>query len=124
MNLCAVSIATINNTYRNMHFNGDTKDSGNEKLYSMDSKSKTQRPYVKAKVNGYGRNFLYNTGASRTCIKLETFNKMFPNGHPRKLLSSIMADLLDAGGNSLRMVGVFLMPFEIMGKSFMHEVRV
>ena len=90
----------------------------------MNTKSETQRPYVKAKVNGYGRNFLYDTGASRTCIKLETFKKMFPNGQPRKLLSSITADLLDAGGNSLGMVGVFLMPFEIMGKTFMHEVRV
>ncbi len=126
MNLCAVSIATIKSTCENVCFiNGDNKknkNNNNEKLYSVNTKSETQRPYVKAKVNGYGRNFLYDTGASRTCIKLETFNKMFPNGQPRKLLSSITADLLDAGGNSLGMVGVFLMPFEIMGKTFMHEV--
>ncbi len=57
-------------------------------------------------------------------MKLDTFRKMFPHGEPRYLLSSITAALLDAGGNSLGLVGVFLMPFEIMGKSFTHEVRV
>jgi hypothetical protein len=128
MNLCAVSIATIKSTKKNLHFfNGDnnkTTAPGVEELYNVNENSDSKRPYVKAKVNGYGRNFLYDTGASRTCIKLDTFKKMFPNGHPRKLLSSITADLLDAGGNSLGLVGVFLMPFEIMGRSFMHEVRV
>ncbi len=74
MNLCAVSIATIKTSYENMHLiNGDNQTSSDkEKLYAMNNeKSETQQPYVKAKVNGYGRNFLYDTGASRTCIKLE-----------------------------------------------------
>ena len=128
MNLCAVSIATIKSTKKNLHFfNGDnnkTTAPGVEELYNVNENSDSKRPYVKAKVNGYGRNFLYDTGASRTCMRLDTFKKMFPNGQPRKLLSSITADLLDAGGNSLGLVGVFLMPFEIMGRSFMHEVRV
>ena len=44
-----------------------------------------KRPYVKAKVNGYGRNFLYDTGASRTCMTMNTFKNAFPNGTPRKL---------------------------------------
>jgi len=44
-----------------------------------------KRPYVKAKANGYGTNFLYDTGASRTCMTLNTFRNAFPNGTPRKL---------------------------------------
>ncbi len=128
MNLCAVSIATIKSTKKNLHFfNGDnnkTTAPGVKELYNVNENSDSKRPYVKAKVNGYGRNFLYDTGESRTCIKLDTFKKMFLNGHPQKLLSSITADLLDAGGNSLGLVGVLLMPFEIKGRSFMHEVRV
>ncbi len=115
MNLCAVSIATIKSTKKNLHFyNGDNKKTtapGVEELYNVNENSDSKRPYVKAKVNNYGRNFLYDTGASRTCMRLDTFKKMFPNGQPRKLLSSITADLLDAGGNSLGLVGVFFMNF-------------
>jgi hypothetical protein len=95
MYLCAVSIATIKSTKKNLpFFNGDNNKAtapGVEELYNVNENSDSKRPYIKAKVNGYGRNLLYDTGASRTCIKLDTF----------KLLSSITADLLDAGGNAL-----------------------
>ena len=116
MNLCSVSIATIN-AFKDdiMHVNGDKSEE--ERL--------TQRPYVKVKVNGQMRSFLYDTGASRTCMKVSTFNKMFPNGHPRQLrTNSISPDLLDAGGKSLGLCGVFYVPMEILGRKFNHEIRV
>ncbi len=74
-----------------------------------------KRPYVKAKVNGYGRNFLYDTGASRTCMTMNTFRNAFPNGTPRKLrTNSISDELYDAGGKSLGCIGVFEMDFEVI----------
>jgi len=53
-----------------------------------------KRPNVKAKVNGYGRNFLYDTGASRTCMTMNTFQNAFPNGTPRKLRTNSISDEL------------------------------
>ena len=84
-----------------------------------------KRPYVKAKVNGYGRNFLYDTGASRTCMTMNTFRNAFPNGTPRKLrTNSISDELYDAGGKSLGCIGVFEMDFEVYGRRIKHPVRV
>ena len=115
MSLCSVSIATIN-AFKDdaMNINGDKNG---ERL--------TQRPYVKVTLNHCTNDFLYDTGASRTCMKLSTFNKLFPKGHPRKLATSaISPDLLDASGNSLGLCGVFWVPMEIMSKQFYHKVRV
>jgi len=84
-----------------------------------------KRPCVKAKVNGYGRNFLYDTGASRTCMTFNTFRNAFPNGTPRKLrTNSISDELYEAGGKSLGCIGVFEMDFEVFGKRIKHPVRV
>ena len=84
-----------------------------------------KRPYVKAKVNNYGRNFLYDTGASKTCMTMATFRNAFPHGTPRKLKTNAISDqLYDAGGNSLGCIGVFEMDFEILGRKFKHPVRV
>ncbi len=44
-----------------------------------------KQPYVKAKVNGYGQSFLYDTGVSRTCMTMNSFRNAFPNGTPRIL---------------------------------------
>ena len=116
MNLCSVSIATINALKEDvMNVNGD----------KTEEKRLTQRPYVKVNLNGHTRNFLYDTGASRTCMRLDTFNKLYPSGHPRQLFTNaISPDLLDAGGNSLGLCGVFWVPMTIMGRKFYHEVRV
>ena len=84
-----------------------------------------KRPYVKAIVNGYGRRFLYDTGASKTCMSMATFRNAFPHGTPRKLKTNAISDqLYDAGGNSLGCIGVFEMDFEILGRKFKHPVRV
>jgi hypothetical protein len=84
-----------------------------------------KRPYVKAIVNGYGRNFLYDTGASKTCMSMATFRNAFPHGTPRKLKTNAISDqLYDAGGNSLGCIGVFEMDFEVLGRKFKHPVRV
>ena len=84
-----------------------------------------KRPYVKAKVNSKGRNFLYDTGASRTCMTMATFRNAFPHGTPRKLRTNAISDeLYDAGGKSLGCIGVFEMDFEVLGRKFKHPVRV
>jgi len=84
-----------------------------------------QQPYVKAKVNGYGRNLLYDTGASRTCMTMNTFWNVFPNGTPRKSrTNSISDELYDAEGKSLGCNGVYEMDFEVYGRKIKHPVRV
>ena len=113
MNICTISIATIN-----------TFKSKTQKVFNIKGDN-TKRPYVRAKINQFGRDFLYDTGASRTCIKLDTFNKMFPHGKPRMIKpDSAMQPLFDASGSDLNLIGVFDMTFEIFGKTFQHDVRV
>jgi hypothetical protein len=76
-----------------------------------------KRPYVKVKVNGNERNFLYDTGPSRTCMILNTFCNAFQNGTPRRLnTNSIRDDLYDAGGKPLGCLGVYETDFEVMGR--------
>jgi len=83
-----------------------------------------KRPYVKAKVNNYRRIFLYDTGASRTCMTMNTFRNAFPNGTPRKLrTNSISDELYDARGKSLGCIRVYEMDFEIFGRRIKHPVR-
>jgi hypothetical protein len=80
---------------------------------------------TKAKVNGYGRNFLHDTGASRTCMTMNTFCNAFPNRTPRKLrTNSISDELYVAGGKSLGCIGVYEMDFEVHGRRIKHPVRV
>jgi len=84
-----------------------------------------KRRYVKAKVNGYGRNFLYDTGASRTWMTMNTFRNALPKGTPTKIrTNSISDDFYDAGGKSLGCIGVFEMDFEVFGRRIKHPVRV
>jgi len=84
-----------------------------------------KRPYVKAKVNGSGRYSLYDTGASRTCMTMNTFCNAFPNGTPRKLrTNSISNELYDVGGKSLGCIGGYEMDFEVHGRRIKHPVRV
>jgi len=84
-----------------------------------------KQPYVKAKVNNYGRNFLYDTGASRTCMTMNTFINAFPTGTPRKLrTNSISDELYYAGGKFLGCIGVYQMDFKIFGRRIKHSVRV
>ena len=151
MNICAMSVIAVDEsinlvgeTYDSI--NGDTFEdkiytgqqcakeifytgasSVKEKLWTCAQGMTRQRPFIRAKVNGYGRDFefLYDTGASKTCLTWATFNKMYPKHHPRQLKHNILAaDLHDAGKNSLELFGVFEMDFEILGRKFKHEVRV
>jgi hypothetical protein len=62
---------------------------------------------VKAKVNGYERNFLYDTGASGTCMTM-----------------NISDELYDASGKSLGCIGVYEMDSEVHGRRIKHPVRV
>jgi hypothetical protein len=75
-----------------------------------------KQPYVKAKVNGYGINFLYDTGASRTCLTMNTFKNVFPNWTPHKLHTNSISDkLYDTAGKSLGCIIIFEMEFEVLG---------
>ncbi len=76
-------------------------------------------------TQGMAFNFLYDTGASRTCMTMNTFRNAFPNGTPRKLrANSISDELYDAGGKSLGCIGVYEMDFEVHGRRIKQPVRV
>jgi hypothetical protein len=58
-------VAAIKNNYEHLHLingDGNKMDTDKEKLYGLDEeRSETKRPNLKAKVNGYEGNFLYDT---------------------------------------------------------------
>ncbi len=72
LNLCTISIATCNKFFDRMTpFNGD-------KI----------RPRLTAKVGGQTFSWLFDTGASITCMTKASFNAAFPHKKPCKVQSS------------------------------------
>ena len=64
LSLCALSIATVKNAASLMsNFNEGHV-----------------RPRIPISVNGVEDNWLYDTGAARTCMNTKMFHKLFPNG--------------------------------------------
>jgi len=108
LSICAASVATLKLIP--------------ERIASL--KGQNQRPRVLVGINDQvTKNFLYDTGAARTCLTLATFLESFPKGHPR-VNNSASGDLRDAGGNSLGLYGIFNVPLTILGRRFYHEVTV
>ncbi len=72
LNLCAVSITTCNKFSNQMTpFNG-------EKI----------RPRVTARAGGKTFSWLFDTGASATCMTSSSFHAAFPNAKPQKVQNS------------------------------------
>ena len=104
------SIASINNIFFDSlmaNFNGDNV-----------------RPRINVKVNNTEQSFLYDTGASRTCMSTDSFFEIFPHGIPMTTDSQTSPGLKDASGNSLGLYGIFPMTLTILGKTVIHEVWV
>ena len=60
------------------------------------------QPRVNVTVNNKTRRWLYDTGASKTCINLKQFRELFPKGTPRQIKSLHSGRNLEcASGNSL-----------------------
>jgi hypothetical protein len=69
LNLCAISIATCNKFLNQMtHFNGDKV-----------------RPRITAKAGVQMFSWLFDTGASITCLTAQSFHVAFPRNKPHKV---------------------------------------
>ena len=109
VSLCAISIATIKNVPSLMaNYYGDPV-----------------RPRVDVKLNKITQSWLYDTGASRSCMNPKAFHELFPNKVLNsKSRNSNSTNLRDAGGNSLGLYGIFTLPLTILGKTIEHEISI
>ena len=82
------------------------------------------RPRVPVEINNFTSNFLYDTGASRSCISTELFHTLFPKGCQQFFKNSEKTGLRDAGGNSLQLFGIVPLKLTILGKTFTHDVWI
>jgi len=106
LNLCTVSIATCNKIFNQMTpFNGDRI-----------------RPRVTARAGGKTFSWLFDTGASVTCMTAESFRAAFPNQKPRRIQNA--QHCTAASGNQMNSLGIFEIELQIKGKSFKHPVNV
>ena len=83
------------------------------------------RPRVPVEINNITSNWLYDTGASRSCISTDQFHALFPHGFDTIFQSQMPnSGLQDAGGNSLHLQGIVPLKLTILGKTITHEVWV
>ena len=79
------------------------------------------RPRVDIKLNKITQSWLYDTGASKSCMNTRTFRELFPNKVLNsKSRNSNSTNLRDDGGNSLGLCGIFTLPLTILGKTIEH----
>ena len=81
-------------------------------------------PCINVTLNNTEHNFLYDTGASRTCMSTDHFFHIFPNGIPMTENTAKSPGLKDASGNSLDLCGIFPISLTIYGKTVINEVWV
>jgi hypothetical protein len=106
LNLCTISIATCNKFFNQMTpFNGD-------KI----------RPRVMARAGGKTFSWLFDTGASVTCMTANSFNAAFPHDKPRRVQNA--QHCTAASGNKMHSLGIFKIDLEIKGKKYRHQINV
>jgi hypothetical protein len=89
LNLCTISIATCNKFFDQMTpFNGDRI-----------------RPRLIAKVGGQTFSWLFDTGASITCMMQASFNTAFPHQKPHRVQSC--QHCTAASGIKLNSLGIY-----------------
>ncbi len=106
LNLCTISIATCNKIFNLMTpFNGD-------KI----------RPRVTARAGGKTFSWLFDTGASVTCMTANSFNAAFPQDKPRRVQNA--QHCTTASGNKMHSLGIFEIDLEIKGKKYRHQINI
>jgi hypothetical protein len=101
LNLCTISLAMCNKFFDQMTpFNGDRI-----------------RPRLTAKVCGQTFSWLFDTGASITCMTKGSFNAAFPHNKPRRVQNSQLCT--DASGDKLNSLGIYEIDLIIKGKKLL-----
>jgi hypothetical protein len=86
------------------------------------SSNAANRPFVPLKVQSIEGKWLYDTGASVTCMSLKHFRQIHPDKRPPKLQSQLK--LNSAAKTVLKVTVLFMLKFKIFDKSFSHPVHV
>jgi hypothetical protein len=106
LNLFTISIATCNKIFNQMTpFNGDRI-----------------RPRVTARAGGKTFSWLFDTGATVTCMMAESFQVVFPHSKPRRVQNA--QHCTAASGNKMNSLGIFEIDLQIKGKTFEHNIKV
>jgi hypothetical protein len=106
LNFCTISIATCNKFFSQMTpFNGDRI-----------------RPRLTAKAVGKTFSWLFDMGASITCMTQASFNAAFLHQKPCRVQNS--QHCTAASGDKLHSLGIFEIDLYIKGKKFTHPINV
>jgi hypothetical protein len=106
LNLCTISITTSNKIFNLMTpFNGDRVI-----------------PRVTARAGGKTFSWLFDTGASVTCMTAESFKAAFPHSKPRRVQNAQHCTV--ASGNQMNSLGIFEIDLQNKGKTFKHNINV
>jgi len=78
------------------------------------------RPRITAKAGG--QTWLFDTGASITCMTAQSFHAAFPHTKPHKVQNS--QHCTANSGNKMNSLGIFEIDLQIKGKKFTHQINV
>ena len=85
-------------------------------------KTASSRPFVKVTSKSGTSDWLFDSGASVTCMSVKQFRLIPPDQRPEKLPN--VTKLVDAGGNDLNVLGVYNLQLTVHGKSIFTPVFV
>jgi len=80
------------------------------------------RPRVTARAGGKMFSWLFDTGASVTCMAAESFKAAFPHSKPVRVQNAQHSTA--ASGNQMNSLGIFEIDLQIKGKNFTHTVTM
>jgi hypothetical protein len=80
------------------------------------------RPRVTARAGGKMFSWLFDTGASVTCMTAESFKAAFPHSKPHRVQNA--QHCTAASGNQMNYLGIFKIDLQIKGKTFKHNINV
>jgi len=98
LNLCTVSIATWNKFFDRM------------------------TPQLTAKVGGQTFSWLFDIGASITCMTQDSFNAAFPHNQPRRVQNS--QHCTATSGDKLNSLGIYKIDLIIKGEKFTRPINI
>ena len=80
------------------------------------------RPFITVNTQNVPGTWLYDTGASVSCMSLEQFRRIAPENRPIKHNPQVR--LLSAAKTEMTVTGMYHLNFKILGKTFTHPVHV
>jgi len=93
-------------------------------ICNMKELIKPARPFVEIQICQRPTRALYDSGADISCISDHEFRKIPVDLRPTKLSPSLDRRYIGAGGESLDVRGVFVLPITLLGRQVQHPFRV